>query len=216
MLRKIYFKDETNKIELLLPITPTSFEMTHGLKVETINIHTLGDVNVAGYTTLANISIEGIFPAQKYSFSFEPTVDITTNYDYVEYFKKWIANKQVLRFIVTDTNINIKVIIEEIKDGEKDGTNDIYYTLSIREYRQVQSTKMQSNKTNASRSASTQTTTSSYVVKKGDTLSTVCRKFYGDSSLYTKLAKYNGIKNPSLISIGKTLKLPSITVLKSY
>ena len=47
-----------------------------------------------------------------------------------------------------------------------------------------------------------------YKIASGDTLSGISRKFYGDSSLYGKLASYNGIKNANLIRAGGTIKIP--------
>ena len=47
-----------------------------------------------------------------------------------------------------------------------------------------------------------------YKIKYGDTLSGICRKFYGDSGLYNKLAIFNGIKNPNLIYAGTVIQIP--------
>ena len=51
MERKFIFKNNTG--ELQLPITP-HLTIEHGIKVETVNIHTL-DVNIPGYGTLATL-----------------------------------------------------------------------------------------------------------------------------------------------------------------
>lgn len=218
MLRKFTFKDDNNKIELLLPVTPSSFEMAHGMKVETINIHTLGDVNIAGYTTLATIILDGIFPAQNYVFALTPTVNITNNYSYIDYFENWIKSKAIIRLIISGTKINIPVLVEDIRYGEKDGTNDIYYTLTLREYRPVKPIQIQAKTANNNTRdvAAPPQSAQTYVIKKGDTLSYICRKFYGKASLYPKLAKYNKIKNPNLIYTGNTIKIPSFSVLNSY
>lgn len=50
---------------------------------------------------------------------------------------------------------------------------------------------------------------------RGDTLSIICRRYYGRSTAkyYNALAKYNGIKNPHLIYPGRTLKIPPENVL---
>lgn len=54
-----------------------------------------------------------------------------------------------------------------------------------------------------------------YTIVSGDTLSVICRRYYGKSSAkyYNALAKYNGIKNPHLIYPGVTIQVPSETVL---
>lgn len=45
--------------ELVLPVTPSAYAVSAGMRIETLNIHGLGDINVAGYPTLAAIGIDG-------------------------------------------------------------------------------------------------------------------------------------------------------------
>ena len=44
-----------------------------------------------------------------------------------------------------------------------------------------------------------------YVVKKGDTLSAIAKKY---GTTYQKLAQYNGIANPNIISVGQKIRIP--------
>ncbi len=212
MLRLLIFKNTELNSELALPVTPESFSVDHGIKVETINIHTLGDVNVFGYPTLATIKIPCMFPARYYPFNnFANTID---PYEYVKIFLNYCDYKPLLRYIVSGTSINLPVKMENIEYGEKDGTNDVYATLTMREQRElavvkVQTTSSGSGSISRSLSAGPAAQTSAYTIKSGDTLSAICRKFYGDATLYSKLAAYNGIKNANLIKVGSTLKMPS-------
>ena len=105
-------------------------------------------------------------------------------------------------------------MMESIEYGEKDGTNDVYATLTMREKKILTAVKsgttsVGSSKTRSLSTAATQTKADNCTVTRGDTLSGICRKYYGDSSLSTKLAKYNGIKNASLIRDGQIIKLPA-------
>lgn len=50
-----------------------------------------------------------------------------------------------------------------------------------------------------------------YTVKRGDTLSKIATKY---NTTYQKLAEYNNIKNPSLISVGQQIKIPNTEVKK--
>jgi LysM repeat protein len=210
-LRKIIFFDTQKSTELVLPVTPSSFEVSHGINVETINIHTLGDVALAGYGTLPAFKVECMFPAKNYPF-LQATAMIDP-YGYVDKFKNWCDNRAVLRFIVSDTTVNIPVLIAEIVYGEKDGTGDVYATITMRKYRELSAVQM-SNTGNSARSTKrTTVAVQAYTIKSGDTLSAICRKYYGDASLYPKLASYNGIKNPHLIYAGNTIKLPDKNLL---
>lgn len=206
MLRKIIFRDTKTGSELVLPVTPAEFQVTAGMKIETINIHTLGDVNLAGYTTLMSVSMECLFPRAKRSYTNGALLDPDS---YIDTIKRWINEQTVLRYIVSDTKINVPVLVESVSYGERDGTNDIYASVSLREYRGLAVVKTESITGNSGRTTEAAPVTSeTYTIKRGDTLSGICRKFYGDSSLYPKVAAYNGIKNPNLIYTGNTLKLP--------
>lgn len=206
ILLKIIFKDTEKNTELVLPVTPPSFEVTHGINMETINIHTLGDVSLDGYGTLPDSRIDCMFPAKSYPFN-QPGTD-TNPYNYVKKFEKWCDNHTVLRYIISQTSINVPIKIKDITYGEKDGTGDVYASISIKGYRKL--SKVQTSKTgNSTRTAENTTKAKTYTIKSGDTLGSICRKFYGDSTLYNKLASYNNIKNPNLIYAGKTIKIPA-------
>lgn len=47
-----------------------------------------------------------------------------------------------------------------------------------------------------------------YTVVKGDWLSTIAARAYGDIYSYDKIAKANNISNPDVIEVGQVLKLP--------
>lgn len=206
-MKKVLFRDTANNIELVLPVTPDSFEVSHGINIETVNIHTLGDVAVPGYGTLPTFNISCMFPAREYNF-IQPGAGLEP-YSYVQRFEWWSGNKTILRLVVSETQINKPVLISDIRYGEQDGTGDVYATITLREYRQVAVVQV-ANTGNLPRPVTEvkKGSVQSYTIKPGDTLSAICRKYYGNSSLYSKLAAYNNVKNPNLIYAGNTLKLP--------
>lgn len=55
----------------------------------------------------------------------------------------------------------------------------------------------------------TETTETVYTVVKGDTLSGIAKKY---GTTYQKLAAYNGISNPNIISVGQKIKIPGTAV----
>ena len=50
-----------------------------------------------------------------------------------------------------------------------------------------------------------------YTIGKGDSLSSICSRYYNDNSLGTalRLAAYNNIENPDLIKAGQVINIPS-------
>jgi len=207
MKKFIFRKDD---VELVLPVTPESFQVSHGINVETINIHTVGDVNIAGYGTLCTIKIECLLPANYYPFN-QPEAS-TNPYAYIEKLSAWCDARAVLHFVITNT-LNVPVLIEDIAYGEKDGTGDLYAAITLRKYRSLTAVQM-TNTQNSSRTAETSSAkAATYTIKKGDTLFAICRKVYGDASLYNKLAEYNNIKNPNLIYAGNTIQTPDKSLL---
>lgn len=211
MKRLIIIKNEENNTELTLPVTPESFQVSHGINFETVNIHTLGDVAIAGYPTLATVRIDCMFPARNYPFN-----NYGTNpdpYHYVGAFQQSCDNHTALRLVVSGTAVNMPVKVESIEYGEKDGTNDVYATLTLREQKEIKAVQVQTapKDANLNRPASSGKVTTeaqSYKIRSGDTLSAICKKYYGDASLYGGLAAFNGIKNPNLIYAGTTLRIP--------
>ena len=201
--------------EIALPVTPPGFEINSGIRIETVNIHTLGDVVIGGYGTLASIKIQCMFPAREYPFSVTGGIG---PYDYIDRFKAFCDSRTVLRFIITDTPVNIPVLIADIKYGEKDATGDVYATISLHEYRYVSVTQTQKQDRTGNGSREVETapplTMQTYVIVKGDTLWAICRKFYGEPRLCYDLAKYNSIKNANLIYPGNTLNIPDKSLLK--
>jgi tetratricopeptide (TPR) repeat protein len=55
----------------------------------------------------------------------------------------------------------------------------------------------------------------SYVVKPGDSYSTLAARYLGDGGRFLILARYNGSTNPSLLRVGQTLRLPASRLASS-
>lgn len=194
---------------MVLPVSPPSFDVSHGINIETINIHTLGDVSLPGYSSSSSIRVDCMFPSKAYPFN-QPKTNLDP-YSYIKRLEAWCDNHTILRFIISYTSINMEVIISDISYGEKDGSGDVYATINLREYKKLSAvqTSKTGNKSRSTEKEKTSVSSENYVIKKGDTLSAICRKYYGEASLYLKLAVYNNIKNPNIIFEGTKIKLPN-------
>ena len=195
--------------QITLPVTPESFEVSYGRRTETVNIHEVGDVNLPGGPALGTIKISCMFPEQDYPFA----LDAGDPYDYVDSIKKLIKKKKPVRFIVSGTGVNERVLVEDIAYGERDGTGDVYATITMRGYREVsvaQTVAVLGASTTRSESSGSVGTEQSYTAVYGDCLCSICRKFYGDGSysLAKKLAAFNNRPDPNILYVGETLRIP--------
>lgn len=210
MLRKFIFKNNVTGKEVILPITPESFTIDHGNHIETVNLHTVGDYHLPGGRTLFTCKISGMLPKQQYPFVFAGSS--LNPYEYIYFFELTSDKKQVCRFAISDTPTIADVYIENFQYSEKDGTNDVYYTITLRRHMPVQA--VQSTGSSTEEITNTRTTPlnidtpQQYTIQRGDTLWSLCKKFYGDPTLYPKLAQANNIPNPDLIYTGNTLVIP--------
>ena len=204
--------------KFILPVTPSEFNLQTYNNNQTVTVNSLGEVNIPGKGKLAQISFGSFFPV--YSEIFSPTT-ISKPLDYNNKLIGWKELNEPIRLLITGININLNVLIEEYDYGYHPGNEDIYYTIVLKEYRQVTYTStgggVQSTqavaastgnepRTNSTSTASTQTT---YTVVSGDCLWNIAKRFYGDGSQYNKIAEANNIQNPDVIYDGDTLVIPS-------
>lgn len=79
--------------------------------------------------------------------------------------------------IISDTAINIRVLIKSIEYGEDPGTNDINYTMTLVEYRRGMAAEPRPQE-------DAPYTPETYTVVYGDTLWSIARRFYGNGKFY--------------------------------
>lgn len=198
---------ETDKIQL--PVKPSDYVVTVAHKNTVVNVTQLGDINLIGKTGLRDITLSSFFPAKDYNFS--NNSDRKEPLTYVEKIEGWRKSGKPIRVIITGT-LNMECTIESFSWGEQDATGDIYYTLALKEYKNLKTTgTTTSGQVYSSSSRSVQSAQSgTYTVKKGDTLSKIAKQYYGDGSQYMKIfnANKDKLSDPNLIYVGQVLKIP--------
>lgn len=202
--------------QITLPITPESFEVTTARHTQMVNIHEVGDVNLPGNAALGAIKLHCIFPKQSYPFA----EDYGSPYDYVGQIQSIISRKKPVRFIVTGTEVNERVLIESISYGEKDGTGDVYASISMAGYRGVSAVQTAQVLVEStvkpvlhpvlSRPAEKeQPREQLYKVQANDTWAFIALNYYDDAGLANKLCEYNGSRSPGLaMHSGDVIKIP--------
>ena len=191
----------TSGKEMLFPIMPSSFNLEGSSTIHTSTVVKLGEVSVYGGNNLRRISIDSFFPSRKYHFVKTPSLQ--EPYDYVNQIRDWMNKGQDVRFIITETDINMLCFIESFEYGEQDASRDVYFSISLVECTIPKLLYENSNPTtNTPRPETPQDSQTSqqktHQVKKGDCLWSIAQRYYGDGSLYPKIKEANKSKYPSL------------------
>ena len=206
---QFFYRSVKTDTQLAMPVTPAEFAVEFGRNITVLDMAQTGEAAFPGLSALFDEQLEFLLPAEKRNYtqgdySGDPYAMVKTLTD-------WSEAGEVLRLIVTDTPVNVPVLLGPVRYGERDGTGDVYVTLTMRRYRELVAetagvTQETGNNTrSAVRAAQVEKT---YTVVKGDTLWGIARKQYGNGALCWKLAKYNGIKNANLIYPGQSVKCP--------
>ncbi|MGB9813535.1 MAG: LysM peptidoglycan-binding domain-containing protein [Thermovenabulum sp.] len=199
------FNNGTEKLRL--PVPPESFELSVGNNNTTVNIHNIGEINLIGKGKLATITISSFFPAQEYDFC--DYTGFPKPYECVAMIEKWRNSGRPIRFIITETLINLACAIENFNYGEKDGSGDVYFTLELKEYRfvnvQQAALEQKGYSMPATKRETTKTIPNTYIVKKGDTLWIIAKKLTGKGENYKIIAQKNNIRDPNKIYPGMKL-----------
>lgn len=209
-LKKMILVDEAAGKEFLFPVTPESFSVSFGRAVRKVDLYAAGEVHLWGQKTAATVKVTAQLPASARSYAFSG--GYTGNpYGAAELFRNWQEAGTVLRYIVSDTPVNMPVLLSSCSFGEKDGTGDVYVTLELKEHRAIAA--VQIGAPAAVREEPVPAGSLTYTVRSGDTMWAIARDHYGDPSLCWQLASYNGIKNANIIRPGQLLQIPEKEML---
>lgn len=213
-----------------LPVLPESLEVSASSTNSTTNIVQLGDITNIGIKGLKSVNISSFFP--KYDAPYVQTSGGFREPDYyLEFFERIKDDRKPVRLVVTDTEINMMVSVESFNYTRNWGTDDIEYTLELKEYKAHAIRKLTISATNAANTSGTtndstsakvsnvggtsnrvveQQTPKTYTVVSGDSLWLIAKKKLGDGSRWQEIYNLNKatIKNANLIYPGQVITLP--------
>jgi len=195
-----------NAERLQLPVNPQEFQLTQGNTNTVVNVYNIGEINLIGKGRLAEITLESFFPAQEYTFC--AYTGFPRPYECVAMIERWRQSGKPIRLIITETPINLACAIESFSYKEQDGTGDVYFTLELKEYRFVNVKTVGTTTVATTKREVIKTMPKTYVVKAGDTLWKIAKRFTGNGANYKAIAAKNNIKDPNKIYPGQKLVLP--------
>lgn len=207
-----FWLKKSNSDKFMLPVNPESFAFTEKHNNTSVNVNSIGEVNLLGKRDLKTGTISSHFPKRDRNYA--NNSGRQAPYTYINKLLSWKSSGKPIQLIITGTKINFQVTIETLKYGEQDGTGDVYYDLTLKEYRavEIKKTKLKETKKKKSKPKrpAAKKKTKTYTVKSGDCLWNIAKRFYGNGAQYTKIYNANRgkIKNPNLIYPGQVLTIP--------
>lgn len=216
-----------------LPVNPEDLTISGGVNNNTSDTVGQGEINDLGFSKLKELSISSFFPKNNNGELYINTGGSFQgpNY-YIKFFEDIKTAREPFRLIVTEIDINMLVSIESFEYTYQYGTDDVDYSLELKEYKEhnVRVLKATTNGYTTAdsvqkvASASITNTNSNrpieksipknYIVQNGDTLWKIAQKYLGDGSRWNEIYTYNNNKsiiggNPNLIKAGQVLSIPS-------
>lgn len=115
-----------------LPVLPTEFKINSAMKNESYDTVSQGEIKLIGLEALNSITIQSFFPSKEYAFLRDNEYK---GWQYVDIIENWKLRRVPIRLTITDSPINMACAIESFEYGIQDGSGDIYYTLTLSEFK---------------------------------------------------------------------------------
>ncbi|MDF2546149.1 MAG: hypothetical protein K0R93_1047 [Anaerosolibacter sp.] len=127
------FLSINNREQLIkIPVLPKEFKIRSSQKNESFETIQQGEIKQIGLMGLKSISFSSFFPVKDYPFSKD---SLYSGWEYAEIIEGWRDRRIPVRLIITETPINMPVTIDDFEYGPQDGSGDVYFTLSMSEFK---------------------------------------------------------------------------------
>ncbi len=209
---------------ITLPMTPPRFEITKEGSNMRQDVIELGEINILRKPRLAEITLEGIFPASGNKHLLTEGAEYKEPSEYIVFLEAVYASCKPMRIEILDgdeayNTINEKhVSIESFSYYREGGDEDVGYALRLCKYQdftgryeanpEIHTTFAQMLLAKNKTAAKTVPVPKTYTIKPGDTLWAIAKRYLGDGSQYMTIAKLNNMPNPTKIKVGQVIKLP--------
>ena len=130
----IYLSINNRERVIKLPVVPSNFKIRSPQNNEIMETVSQGDLKLIGLKGLKSLTISSFFPMKNYPFLRDRSLK---GWEYVKQIENWKDRRVPIRLIIPKTPINIAMAIEDFEYGPQDGSGDIYYDLTLEEFRFV-------------------------------------------------------------------------------
>ncbi|ENL8761322.1 LysM peptidoglycan-binding domain-containing protein [Listeria monocytogenes] len=185
------------KTKTRLPVLPEKLEVSINGKNDNFDIASLGEVTIIQKPGAKTFTFSALFPKNFGPYcEFKPTLNAK---QYIDRIENWTNNMIPIQFIVTGAGINFTCSIESFNYYEKAGeVGDWYFDITLKIYKKVTIKKIQIKKKQVAKSRPVvksrpvaKKKVKTYVVRQGDTLWDLSKKFYGRNLDWRKIWNKN-------------------------
>lgn len=214
---------------VLMPVTPSQVKVKINNQNKTMTLIGGEEINLLKSPSLSDISFSLLFPQVTYPFTngtAQPADYYLSKLERLKNAKQpfqWLLSRvRPNGEILYDSNMSVCLEEYEMVDDAENGF-DITVSVNLKQYRyygtktvQLQPVKKQNDVQQATitvpkRETSQAPKQNTYMVKSGDCLWNIAKKYLGDGARYTEIYELNKdkIKTPNLIYPNQVLILPS-------
>lgn len=201
--RTVLLWHNNGETQFTLAVNPASITVSRPNVNRVEDLALGGQINLWGGRGLREVKLETFLPRDGSRFFQGNSPDTI-----LSLLKAWQDSGDPIRLIISGTDINDAFLIEDVSQSFREGDDDIWLCLQLREYKFQSVTVQEEGTSNQSACREDERTTPvTYTVVKGDTLWDIAAKYYGSGTKWGVIAEKNGITNPRLLQIGTVLTL---------
>lgn len=206
---EMYFVQGLTRIQI--PVLPEIFNITSPSQNKKLNVDQLGDIKFYKPRGLTGFSWSSEFPA--FDWQAVSVANLQQPINYVQALQIMRDNKRPIRFVITNTPINVFISIESFDFSEQGGdVGTIYYNISLEESRSPSLNEVEVIGSNAlvptgQERPNNRITPNTYTVTINDNWATIAKKVTGNTAAWQDIARSNGKQAPYVLEAGEVLTI---------
>ncbi|MDR9855978.1 LysM peptidoglycan-binding domain-containing protein [Paenibacillus sp. VCA1] len=205
--------------DFLFPVNPEEVTISRQKGLDTVNILSSGEFDFPQGDKVKEISFASFFPKTfDESFCRGSKDDLPDPQTAMNKLNEFLALKTPLRFIISETAVNVPVFVASHNSTFRGGEpGDVYFEITLRTWRELKVVKTAGGSQGKTATANKKPRvdlkekSKTYVVKPGDSLSKIAKLELGNSSAWNKIYQLNKKvigSNQNAIKPGQKLVLP--------